>query len=300
MNRTLKIATMFIAIALFASTGCKKKEETPVPADANIQASEDNSQMEGEFNSVYDFAEDVGNNQQGVKGSGKTNGWWKLTPCATITILDTMSATKKISITFNPDTTGLVRDGCLCHDGRTRKGSIDMEFTGKMKDAGSTVKATLKDNYHVYLNGGWVKHTGTKTIKNITTNWLRPKFENVVTNATAVTLTGTITWNATRTLEKTDETIFDWLDDKYEIGGSSSGTNRQGHNFTCNITQNLKIKVGCKFIYAGKWSLNNTSTNQSMELDYNPGGVIPEPCDDQADVTYTVGGQSRTKRITIR
>ena len=78
--------------------------------------------------------------------------------CATITVTPNDSTyPKTVTIDFG--------DGCLCADGKFRKGAIIINLTGPIRRSGSVATITLRD---FYLNRAHIE--GTKTISNFSEN----------------------------------------------------------------------------------------------------------------------------------
>jgi hypothetical protein len=271
--KTLAVAGMAVTLIL---SGCKK-EESPQAVAENIQSSQDNNQIETEFSSVYDFSDNTSK-----EAFGKTEGTQRWLPaCATVSpVTVNADSSRTVTVTFNG---GAGNNGCLCLDGKYRRGSINMTFSKTpLKQVGGKVTTTLT-NY--YVND--VQFLGTSVTENISSA-TNPKFNTKVTGGQAITAGGTINWNSDRTIERiAGETTLDPFDDVYTVTGQASGKNRNGENFSVVINTPLKKKFSCPGIrsafVSGKWTLTNSTNSSSMSLDYDPIGG--EPCDRIADVT---------------
>ena len=76
----------------------------------------------------------------------------------------------------------------------------------------------------------------------------------------------------------------DGSDDIYSIGGTTTGKNREGRNYTTTITNNLVKKSNCKWITSGTLELSPDGF-RTRTVDFGNGS-----CDD--DATFTVNGQT--------
>ena len=82
----------------------------------------------------------------------------RLGPCATITVTPNDSTyPKTITIDFG--------DGCICADGKFRKGAIILHLTGPIRRRGSVLTITFRD---FYLNRAHIE--GTKIVSNLSEN----------------------------------------------------------------------------------------------------------------------------------
>jgi len=267
-----------------AFTGCKKNAVAPV--DQSIQSSQDNALVDGEFTSIYSYFDSQSDNSLGSiteKGGSSSIQVLKksdlLPDCATFTW---DSIAKILTIDFGTT-------DCTCKDGFTRRGKIIATFTGKYKQAGSSVSITLQDYYVQDMS---VKGTKTITYQGGATVHI------VVDNASLVTPTGTISWNADRTIQKTAGIgTLTTLDDEYAISESASGTNRQGITFTVQTDVNKplikRVKCFLKDFVSGVLTLHN-GNGDVLSINYDPTGT--EVCDRYATVTYN----GVTKTIELR
>src|SRR5436190_3615423 len=169
INRiTIATFAVFFALILFS---CQKENSiTTNQAVSEEQAatySDESTQTEASF----DDAEDVSMTAAEEEGVASTpNGRvdefhplfeelrLRIGLCATITITPNDSTyPKKITIDFG--------DGCLCADGKFRKGAIILYLTGPIRRSGSVLTITFRD---FYLNRAYIE--GTKTVSNLSEN----------------------------------------------------------------------------------------------------------------------------------
>jgi len=199
-----------------------------------------------------------------------------------------LADTVKITKTFSPDTTISIdfgSTGILCKDLRIRKGIITFKFTGGYKTPGATVTQTFT-NYVV----------GDRTISNSSSRSItykglvngKPTWD-ISANLTITKSSGkTHTWNSTRTrtMIAGASTPNYWLDDQYEISGTASGVTGNGTSYTMNITKNLLVVIGCRFIQDGAITMTRGTTTYAIDYSTTNGSA----CDDQA--TFTMNGKS--------
>lgn len=284
MNKIV-IHALILGALLWA--GCKRENEME-KSEATFASAVDNSKMESEFQQIFDQAD----NAARFNPSGKTSdieNW--LPECASVT-RDSVGAVRTVTVVFDS-----ANYGCLCRDGLYRKGTIKLEYSGDYTVVGATKTLTLV-GYSVNDMVNETRFFGTKTFRVEEWGDSTAKFSVRVTDARAESPEGTIRWNAERTIHRTTGNATPYVhDDRYEITGSASGTNRNGQAFTCNITRplvkdlarcGLRVSRGGRFI-DGEWTLANAEAGRTLTLNYDPIGGVP--CDRVARLTYN--GQSR-------
>jgi hypothetical protein len=271
-----KIST-FIAVAVIGSsllfTSCKKDASK----DSDVESAENNSLAEASFNDVTTISDQAaiggsvnmrvadGTREDGSLGSG----------CATVTI-DTVSTPHIITIDFGST-------NCVCNDGRTRRGKILLSYSGRYREAGTTISISF-NNYFVNDN----QLTGTKTITNQGLNNAGNLVYKIDVNGQVIKANGagTITWTSSRQREWTAgaSTPLVWSDDAYSVTGTASGTNATGKSYTINITKPLVRKMSCRWFESG--TLDVTPEGKpTRTLDYGTTG-----CD--ANATVSILGYS--------
>ena len=164
------VIALFTAMFTLILFSCKKEnstandisnespseEETAVYADESVQAA-----------ASFDDVEDIGMIAAGEEAtvsaeSGRgfpfTELHLRLGICAKIDVTPNDSTyPKTITIDFG--------DGCICADGKFRKGAIILHLTGPLRKPGSVVTITLRE---FYLNRAHIE--GTKIISNLSEN----------------------------------------------------------------------------------------------------------------------------------
>lgn len=250
------------ALALLALTACRK--ETTDPVNNDYTSAVDNSFGESMFNDMLKQADQAAE-EGGVRGM--------MDACIDTIVIDTTVMPRTMLIDF-----GSVN--CTGQDGRARRGSILVTFTGPYRAVGTVITITPQD---YYVNDHKVE--GSKTVTN-----LGPNTDGHTQFAIAVN--GTITapnnaWTSTHTASRVrtwiqgEETLTPW-DDVYLITGNGSGTNRNGVPYTLTITQALRVEVGCWHVVSGKLEITPQGL-ATRYVDFGNGS-----CD--GTVTVTVNG----------
>jgi hypothetical protein len=120
-----------------------------------------------------------------------------------------------------------------------------------------------------------------------------PSYEMEVSNGGLTYPSGDATaWNGTTLYELAEgaNTNFDTdglagiTDDVYHIGGTISGTNRNGSAYTANVTEYLIRDMSCKWITQGRMELT-PGNGATRTIDFGEGN-----CDPQA--TFSLGNLS--------
>ena len=275
----LCLNTAAITVALFILTAAchKKADESLTNADDNGGYASDNVKMEQNSNDVVSMVDVAAatNSGSGLRTTGTTLGG-----CATVT--NDTSVTPHV-LTINFGTTD-----CTCADGKNRKGSIIVTYTGLYKDSGSTHTITYS-NYFVNDN----QLSGIKTVTNMGTNSSGEVYYTVNVNDTLNLGTGNgeIVWSGTRTRTwLTGYSTTDRTDDSYLISGTTTLTRANGNKFVMQITTPLQIAYNCAWIEAGVVSVTGP-LGGVRTLNYGNGN-----CDSEAELT--IG--SHTYNITLK
>lgn len=180
--------------------------------------------------------------------------------------------------------------GCADKRGNTRKGMIIITYSGRRFMPGSSIITTFKDYFR-----NDVQVEGTHTITNIAPTLLDyPKFQIVITG-------GKLTFPDGRTATREQNLTREWqrgpspLTDKWVVDGKASGTNRNGKNYTMEITKSLVYSTACRYSdkvfipVAGVKHL--VVDSKDITIDFGDG-----TCDNK--VTITINGQSTEQTLT--
>jgi hypothetical protein len=265
---TLGIAIIAIAFTSMLSS-CKKKDKEE--KDSDTSSATDQSLASTSVNDLTSISDEAG--RSGSLSSFKTSESSAiLSTCATITF-DTLAAAKTITVNFGAT-------NCLCNDGRYRRGSIKMNFTGKYRDSLTVITITPQS---YFVNDNQV--TGSKTITNKGHNAANHLVYEINANISVVKAggAGTVLWNSTRQREwLSGENTLSWLDDTYAITGNASGTSASGSSFTSVITSPLirNMAYACRRHFTAGTLEHTPSGKATRYINYGSGA-----CDDQATVT---------------
>ncbi|MES2381462.1 MAG: hypothetical protein V4538_10510 [Bacteroidota bacterium] len=261
MKRKLLIAIMALGSVSLVLSSCKKDKEN----DFDTESTVDNSNSESSFDQVFKQVDEAASS----KALGKTG--------PTVTI-DSSSSPKVMTIDYGT--------GTICNDLKVRSGKIIVTYTGRYRETGTVIHVTFEN---FVQNGKRINNASTKTITNNGRNGQGNLSWTIQVNASILLETGqTITWNSTRsrTWIAGESTPADWTDDKYEITGSTTGTNRRGVNYTCNITSPLLIDLSCNLRRITKGIVELTPEGKNARtIDFGNG-----ECDNEA--TCNVNGRS--------
>lgn len=280
--KTKKLFFISAAIILSLSIGffaCKKKTEdnTQPTTTTDYTPASDNAIAESAFDDVFKQSNSGCKDGESQVGLGGKSNQSINSGCATVTItpFDTTSWPKTITVDFGTT-------NCLCTDGKYRRGKIIISTTGRWRTSGTVVTVTTQ-NYYV----NEYKVEGTKTITNNgrnSSNHLNYTVQVTNGKVTKPNNAGIVTWNSTRNHEwvEGELTIFNLLDDVYNITGTANGVSASGRSYTYTILDALVVQVGCRWVKDGslKIEIQNTPT---ITVDYGDG-----TCD--ANATATING----------
>lgn len=280
-KRIILKSLFVIATVSLVMTGCKKDKESD--EDNDTSSSNENAIAEASYNDVDNICDEAGRNGSVSNYKMESTDGLLSSACATVTI-DTVSNPHIMTINFGST-------NCLCLDGRYRRGSIRVSYTGRYRDSASSHTITF-NNY--YVNENQIK--GTKTVVNqghITNGDLT---YHVTVNGEILLANGggTVTHVSDRTrvwLEGEGTSI--WSDDKYSISGTANGKNSNGKSYTMTITSPLirNMALGCrKHFVQGTFELTPDG-KATRTIDYGSGA-----CDNQATVTI----KEKSYTITLK
>lgn len=272
---------LFFAIALIVLLGSCKKDRTN--SNEEIELAIDIQKNNAEATKVYDLTTDEINDISATVDSMNyaiaTKG---LDSCLTITINhpDTTTWPKTITLDFS--------GACTNENGNTLSGQIVITQTNRYRTEGMVRTITLNG---FRINGYLV--SGTKTITNTGAANGFKTFSVAITNGSVTTPEGEVI--VTRTAQRTrtwieGESTATRLDDAYLITGSTSGTTRNGKEFTATITSPLKVARSCRWIEQGEITTTIVD-GPTVVINFGNGS-----CDQVA--TITINGNTRT--ITLR
>ena len=256
-------------IILFIFISCQKNK-----LNRSTTSSQDNTIAVIAFNDLLKVTEDVIINEELEKSSNSI-----LNNCAAITIhpsLPDTSFPKTITIDFGPV-------NCTDVFGVDRRGKLIVIMDGRYRDAGTTISITTNE---FYLNNHKVEGTKTLTNEGLNNEGHSYFISNIVN--------GNITYPSGDQAKYESNRIIEWvigedtqgplgfLDDEYDITGTSSGINRNGRDYTSTITSPLRFSMSCKWIKKGSIELQPANL-YTRNIDFGEG-----ECD--SEITVDING----------
>ncbi len=268
MKNRLFLSSALLVSSLIVFDSCKKKTEV----DNETQSVVDNAICEQQFMSIQPIVNDKSINEKGVKRTNACESFNILSGDTTDLNNDKVYDNGPVTFQIDYGTTG-----CVGSDGVYRTGKINFTTAKRWSIYNNTVTIDLvgyKANAISY--SGQIKITRPDSLT-ITTE---------VINGRCTDGNWNIDYACTKTLKQIAgvATKADASDDEFSISGSSTGKNREGRNFTTNITNPLIKKTACKYISSGTLELTPDGF-KTRTVDFGNG-----TCDD--DATFTVNGQT--------
>lgn len=297
LNRIMAVLAVILTTT-FIFTSCKKENSaTSTNSSATVteeQAatySDESAQAEASF----DDAEDIGMiaaDEEGVasanagRGETTTGRYFpeftelrlRLGPCATITVSPNDSTyPKTITIDFG--------SGCICADGKFRKGAIVLHLTAPLRRSGSVLTITFSD---YYLNRAHIE--GTKIISNLSENGNIKFTVQVVGGAVTFPSGRGWTYQGLKYVAQVEGGSTPVVrDDVYKIEGRSETNFNYGPTVVLNTETPLIKKVACPWINNG--TLKIRINDRVLFLDY--GAPNNGDCDNKALLTWNNGNNQR-------
>jgi len=276
------ITAFFVAIALLLFS-CQKQNNAPLPPVSDEEAStisQENAAADAEYDDLTEIGFSADADLE-VAASEELNGssnnarfglglrvtddlFFKVGPCTTITVTPNDSTyPKTVVVDYG--------DGCICRDGKFRKGAIILYYTKALRRPGAQLTITLRN---FYVNRAHIE--GTKIIKNLTEGNVH-KFSVVVND-------GKVTWPNGRGFKYEKIKVVTQVagmetlrirDDVYSIGGRSKTSYANGTTVVVNTETELIKPVVCNWIVSGivKIRIND----RTVYLDFGNG-----QCDNKA------------------
>ncbi|HEY0678313.1 MAG TPA: hypothetical protein VGD17_08500 [Chitinophagaceae bacterium] len=292
LQQLLGVFLFFSATLLFSCQKDNSAATEPVADEEAVTISEENAAADAEYEESAEigFSADADLEAAGRAGYvtfglgihanidlfAELSG--RLGPCATITVTPNDSTyPKTVVIDYG--------DGCICRDGKFRKGAIILHYTKPIRRPGAVLTITFR-NY--FVNRAHIE--GTKIIKNQT--------EGNVHQYSVVVINGKVTWPTGRgfkyekvktvTQVRGMETLT-VRDDVYSIEGRSKTTYANGVTVNKNTETPLIKPVACSWIVKG--ILKIRINNRELFLDFGSAGE----CDNKALLTWN----GHVKEITL-
>ncbi len=295
LNLSSKLSAVVAALFLFALVSCQKEgslsstDTVAVTEEEAVTYSDESTQTEASFDDVEDVsmlaADEEGETSMFGRG-GETGRLFpfaelriRLGVCASITVSPNDSTyPKTVTIDFGPD-------GCLCADGKFRRGAIVIHLTAPIRRPGAVMTITL-DNF--YLNRAKIE--GTKIVSNLSENGdIRFTVQVVGGKVThpngrgykydGIKYVKQIEGGATRELR----------DDVYKLEVRSKTEYNNGLIINLNTETPLIKKMTCHWISDGTLKIKINS--RILYLNY--GAPSNGDCDNKALLTWNNGNNQR-------
>ncbi|MBA4240308.1 MAG: hypothetical protein C0448_06260 [Sphingobacteriaceae bacterium] len=283
MKKKFTLSFLLALSSLFILNSCTKEDQE---VDNETQSAVDNAVCEQQFMAIAPVVNEKGINEAGIKKIAASCGTW--------TILGAIGNT-----TITPSSNDTIDSNA---DGFYDNGPVTFEI-----DYGTTTGCLAFDSLstkygkiRITTAKRWSAYNNPVTIDllNYKINTVNYSAQIIITRLDSVTVTTQInnghctngTWNIDYTGTKTIKQIAGYstknneADDVISITGSSSGKNREGRNFTTNITSALIKKSTCKWMSSGTVDVTPDGF-KTRTVDFGNGS-----CDD--DATFTVNGQT--------
>jgi hypothetical protein len=277
MKTKSKAFLPFLFLIFLLVNSCQKQT---IEKDTEIVSASDNALATSTSNDMISISDEAGKNKL-VSSFKIAESYAILSTCAQLQF-DTVNHLNPDSILVNFGT-----NDCLCLDGRNRRGSILIIYTGKYKDS-LTVITITPQNYFVEDNA----IEGSKSITNLGHNASGHLVYSFSDQLKITKPNGSkVSWNCQRQREWVfgENTPYYWPDDVYHLTGSSSGVASNGNSFSSEITTPLVriMQLGCrKHFVSGVITLKPLAKPERI-LDYGSG-----VCDNLA--TVTINGVTQT------
>jgi len=285
-NSILRKYALFLVVPMFLYSAC-----TPV-SDSTLTNVDDNGGYASDASRIEWINDDV--ISLGDAAALIYNGNYMRTTkttidgvCATVAT-DTSGAVNTLIIRFGQSGTGSSSDpvDCNCLDGRKRRGSIIIQYSGHYFDSG-TIHTFSFNNY--FVNDIQVMGNIQTIIADTT---VTGNHHYSVYASDSINMSQDphqsqfIVWNGT----------FDrkWIsgestpgrgDDAFLISGNATITRANGHQFTFAISSPLQVNMNCNYIEAGIVTVTGSQAQGGHILNYGTGG-----CDASASVSISGTG----------
>jgi len=298
MKTVLKI---FVAASLIGlvNSSCKKDLEDGFSTDQLVAV--DQNQADNEADDVSNLESQImdANDSKIINGRIATEGVtipFDTANCVQVTLVP-KGNNPTGSITMNFGTTG-----CLCIDGRRRKGKITSVFTDRIKTEGAVIN-TSYENYGVTRRGSsdFIMFDNSSTKKTTTTSAPALIIDNSIlgisreVNMKLVLPEGSnfsysgireMVWNLGQLANRWDNVYTT------KAGSTQSGVDRKGRNYTMTVDTDVVRKAECAFLgiykpVSGQITIQHDT--KTKVVNFGDGA-----CDNSVDVTIN-GKKTRTR-----
>ena len=290
MKCKISAAIAMLFLMALSVVSCKKDNSAQTPvSDTEAQTiSQEDAAAENEYDDITEMGLAAGADMESgaidngrIATDGNTariridlfvNLALKLGPCVTITA-------EPNDTTFPKTVTVNYGDGCLCRDGKIRKGSVVLYFSAPPRRSGAVLTITLKD---YYVNRAHIE--GVKTITNLSANGA-VKYAVKIEGGKVTWPNGRgFTYEGTKTVTQIEgASTIACADDVYAIEVRTQIKYANGITVTKNTETPLIKPVACHWIVKG--ILKITINDRVMYVDFGTSG----DCDNKALLTWANG-----------
>lgn len=294
LNQILMTAFAGLIFSILV-VSCKKEAAFSTTTDTVTEEeaatySDEASQAEASYDDVEDISMIAAEEEGDASMYGRSDGTGRLLPaftelrlrlgpCATITVTPNDSTyPKTITIDF-----GTV--GCLCADGKYRRGAVVIHLTAPIRRTGAVMTVTFVD---YFLNRAHIE--GTKIVSNLSDNSNVKFTSQVVAGAVTYPNGRGYVYNGIKYVKQIEGgTTRPIRDDIYSIEGRSKTEFNGGVTIHLITETPLIKKVACHWINNGKLKIKiNTRV---LYLDF--GAPNNGDCDNKALLTWNDGNNQR-------
>ncbi|WP_205510889.1 hypothetical protein [Longitalea arenae] len=290
MKCKISAAIAMLFLITLSVVSCKKDNSSQVPVsdeEAKTMSMED-AAAESEYDDITEFglaagadleAGAVDNGRLATDGSNAriridlfVNLQLKLGSCVSITATpNDTTFPKTVTIDYG--------DGCLCRDGKIRKGKVVLSFSAPLRKAGAVITISLQD---YFVNKAHIE--GVKTITNLSANGA-VKYSVKIEGGKISWPNGRgFTYNGTKTVSLAAGAATPaCFDDVYSIEANTRIKYANGITVTKNTESPLIKPVACFWITQGV--LKITINDRVLHVDFGTGGS----CDNKALLTWASG-----------
>lgn len=289
----IKFSTVIAAALLFITVtvvSCKKENSSKVKvSDTEAQTmSQEEAAAEGDYDELTEMGLTAGAD---MEAGAINNGRIATEGNASRIRIDLFVNLKLrlgscVNITAEPNDTTFPKtitidygNGCLCWDGKLRRGIVKLHFSAPVRTPGAVITITLQD---YYINRTHIE--GVKTITNLSTSgaisWLVKVEGGKVTRPNG----RGFSYEATKTITQIEGMgTVTCLDDVWSIEGRAQIKYTNGVTVTKSTESALVKPVACNWITKG--ILKITINDRVFYVDFGAGGS----CDNKALLTWANG-----------
>lgn len=272
MKKLLYSGLIFgVAAGILTLSACEKAlsdvTETTVSGEDAVVA-------ESAIASAFDVVDDIAS----TDGRMQKNGTTLLPDGVKVVFVDSLFTDNdgvEFYVDFGAYDASKTINGVLCADGKFRAGKFTVTANKPYTELGCIIEAKFEDGADAYYIGDG--KTMIKVLANLKATRTGQETATLdITGCKVFTPEGTVEFQSNKQIKRikgNDQPGS--LGDEYEVTGGGSGKNRNGEDFTVNITKTLlqRIEDGCaRTFIVGIIELTNTSSNKTMSVDFDPKG----------------------------